>query len=508
MNIKTKFLNLIFDVLLIILAFLNISFLKDEIFFSVLEKYDSYVVGLIFVFIVISLLFDKYEKKSLLKHKEISKRFFLSWIFASLICLSLIYVIRIDFVSRFVMLGILLLILVFEFIWLTTYFVFRYAIRYEDNIQDEHYRMLENSKNGKMKITEIEDDEIVTENLELIDLMQTLFGSVVIEKLREFVRFDSKKTEFVETTNVFSILSKQSGIKSLVNFSRINDARRINKLFEATNIKLQTGGRFICCAETNGVRKTKFQTKFSYFWSMLYFFDFLVRRIWPKIPYVNRLYFAITKGRNRALSHAEVLGRLYSCGFAYVDSFIYNNLTWYIVEKKQEPKVLDSPTYGPFIKLRRIGKNGKVFNVYKLRTMHPYSEFLQQYVFEHNSLDETGKFKDDFRISTLGRLFRKVWLDELPMVWNVLKGDMKIVGVRPLSQHYFNLYPEEVKQMRIKHKPGLVPPFYVDMPKGFGEVVESERKYLMCYQKSPKFTDFKYFFKAFYNIFFKGARSK
>ena len=499
---------MLLDLLLIILAFFNVAFFKDENFFAVLDKYDSYVGGLVFVFIVISLLFDKYEKKSFLKHKEISKRFILSWFFASLICLSLVYILRIDFISRFVMLGILFLVLIFEFTWLTIYFVFRYAIRYEENIQDEHFRMLEISKNREMLDVEIKEDEIVTENIELIDLMQSLFGSIVIEKLREYVRFDSKKTEFVETTNVFSILTKQSGIKSLVNFSRINDARRINKLFEAINIKMQYGGRYICCAETNGVRKTKFKNKFSYFWSILYFFDFLVRRIWPKIPYLNRLYFAITKGRNRALSHAEVLGRLYSCGFAYVDSFVYNNLTWYIVEKIQEPKLLDSPTYGPLIKLRRIGKNGKMFNVYKLRTMHPYSEFLQQYVFEHNSLDETGKFKDDFRISTLGKFFRKFWLDELPMVWNVIKGDMKIVGVRPLSQHYFNLYPEEVKQMRIKFKPGLVPPYYVDMPKGLDEVVESERRYLLSCQKSVFITDFKYFFKAFYNIIFKGARSK
>jgi len=111
-----------------------------------------------------------------------------------------------------------------------------------------------------------------------------------------------------------------------------------------------------------------------------------------------------------------------------------------------------------------------------------------------------------FGLIQLGNM-RKVWLDELPMLVNVLKGDMKIVGVRPLSKHYFELYTEELKQMRIKTKPGLIPPFYVDMPKTLEEIMESEMKYLIAYKKNPLFTDIKYFFGAFYNIAFKRARS-
>ena len=65
--------------------------------------------------------------------------------------------------------------------------------------------------------------------------------------------------------------------------------------------------------------------------------------------------------------------------------------------------------------------------------MDAYSEYLQHYVYEKNNLAEGGKMKDDFRISTLGRFFRKYWIDELPMITNLLNGDLKIVGVRPLS---------------------------------------------------------------------------
>jgi lipopolysaccharide/colanic/teichoic acid biosynthesis glycosyltransferase len=85
---------------------------------------------------------------------------------------------------------------------------------------------------------------------------------------------------------------------------------------------------------------------------------------------------------------------------------------------------------------------------------------------------------------------------------------MKIVGVRPLSKHFFELYPEETQKLRIRNKPGLFPPFYVDLPSNFEEVVASEKKYLELYQKHKLKTDFTYFFKIAKNIIFKNARSK
>ena len=166
------------------------------------------------------------------------------------------------------------------------------------------------------------------------------------------------------------------------------------------------------------------------------------------------------------------------------------------------------PTYGPLIKIRRIGKNGKKINVYKFRTMHPYSEYIQEYVYKENKLQKGGKFKNDFRITTLGKFLRKTWIDELPMIYNLLKGDLKLIGVRPLSDHYFSLYPEEYKKFRMTFKPGLIPPFYKDLPKTLEEIIESERNYLNLYAKNPLRTDIKYFFAAMYKILFKRARSK
>ena len=85
---------------------------------------------------------------------------------------------------------------------------------------------------------------------------------------------------------------------------------------------------------------------------------------------------------------------------------------------------------------------------------------------------------------------------------------MKLVGVRPLSNHFYNLYDEDLKQKRIKHLPGLIPPYYADLPKTLDEIQESERKYLEAYEKKPLCTDWKYFWKAMWNILIKKARSE
>ena len=80
-------------------------------------------------------------------------------------------------------------------------------------------------------------------------------------------------------------------------------------------------------------------------------------------------------------------------------------------------------------------------------------------------------------------------------------------GVRPLSSHYFSLYDEALQEMRKKVKPGLIPPFYADMPKTFQEICDSERRYLTAYFERPVRTQVVYFWRAARNILFKGARS-
>ena len=335
-------------------------------------------------------------------------------------------------------------------------------------------------------------------------------GENVYDFISKYLDVSDIHNLVVSTSTAFNIeMQAQDTFRGIVNLKRTNDIRRINKLFEAVNSKLEYEGIFISCVETYSLRKRRILNRYPVGLNyIIYTTDFLIKRVSPKLWGIKKIYFFITAGRNRVLSKAETLGRLYSCGFKLEEEIFMNNMYYFVVKKVKVPAFDYNPTYGPLISLRRVGKNGKIIKVYKMRTMHAYSEYLQSYIYKSNDLDEGGKFKDDFRITTLGKIMRKFWIDELPMFINVLRGELKIVGVRPLSEQYLSLYRAELKEKRLKYKPGLVPPFYYDMPSTLDEIMDSEERYLDLYKKHPLLTDWKYFWRAFYNIFFRRARSR
>lgn len=306
-----------------------------------------------------------------------------------------------------------------------------------------------------------------------------------------------------------SVLGLEEDLEKIINLERLNDIRYLNKFLEAVNSRLSIGGEFIGRFEEYNSRKRRIihpqRKPFNY---VVHSGDILLNRVTPKFPVAKKIYFGITKGKDRVLSKAETFGRLYSCGFEITEEHVIEEETYFTARKIKEPVFDKYPSYGPLIKLRRVGKDGKLIKVYKLRTMHPFSEYLQDYIFQKNELQEGGKFKNDFRISKEGRIFRKFWIDELPMFINFFKGEMKLIGVRPLSKQYFGLYPEELQKKRTRVKPGLLPPFYADMPKTLEEIIASELKYLEAYEKAPLKTDLTYFWLTLKNIVFKGERSK
>ncbi|SDW99808.1 Sugar transferase involved in LPS biosynthesis (colanic, teichoic acid) [Ruegeria halocynthiae] len=100
----------------------------------------------------------------------------------------------------------------------------------------------------------------------------------------------------------------------------------------------------------------------------------------------------------------------------------------------------------PFYGQKRVGRNGKLFTMWKLRSMVPnaYTQ-LDRYLADNPAArkewDETQKLKNDPRITALGRVLRKTSLDELPQLFNVLTGDMSLVGPRPMMPDQQGLYP-------------------------------------------------------------------
>ncbi len=327
--------------------------------------------------------------------------------------------------------------------------------------------------------------------------------------IEDHVNLEDKRTLIISTLTRFNILRQPDHhYETIVNLRRINDIRHLNKFFEAVNHKLPQEGKFIGCAETARQRLHRILRKYPPVinW-IIYTLDYIVKRIFPKFYPTKWIYFFLTRGNNRVLTQAEILGRLYACGFEVTKESFVNGLYFFVTKRIKEPAFDINPTYGPFIKLKRVGKGGKLIKVYKLRTMYPYAEYLQDYVHKLNNLENGGKFKNDFRIASSRAFLRKLWIDELPMILNLFRGDLKLFGVRPLSQHYFDLYSKELQEKRIRYKPGLVPPFYADLPETLEEIQESEMRYLDSYARRPLRTQWRYFWRAVKNILFKKVRS-
>lgn len=100
----------------------------------------------------------------------------------------------------------------------------------------------------------------------------------------------------------------------------------------------------------------------------------------------------------------------------------------------------------PFYSQMRVGKNGKRFRMWKLRSMVPDADermaaHLAADPEARKEWDLTQKLKNDPRITRIGKLIRKTSMDELPQLWNVLKGDMSLVGPRPMMTCQEALYP-------------------------------------------------------------------
>lgn len=117
--------------------------------------------------------------------------------------------------------------------------------------------------------------------------------------------------------------------------------------------------------------------------------------------------------------------------------------------------VVDDPSAGPIFSQVRVGRNGKLFRLYKFRSMCPNAEAQLDDLLEQNEMDgPVFKIKNDPRITRVGKFIRRTSIDELPQLWNVLKGDMSIVGPRPPLPREVEQYSEYERQ-RLYVTPGL-----------------------------------------------------
>jgi lipopolysaccharide/colanic/teichoic acid biosynthesis glycosyltransferase len=201
----------------------------------------------------------------------------------------------------------------------------------------------------------------------------------------------------------------------------------------------------------------------------------------------------------KMLHMSDLLGALVYYGFD-LNEYKHDSDSVFISLYKTREKSDDLIQRGWFISIPRVGLGGKVFKLYKIRTMYPFARYLHTFMVRTHGFDHSCKIDSDFRITPLGKYLRKFFLDELAQIMNILKGDMTLIGVRPLCQETLALYPPDLQNLRLKFKPGLLPPFYADLPRNYKELFESERNYLNSKYQSPFKTDIKLVAKIIYNL--------
>lgn len=341
-----------------------------------------------------------------------------------------------------------------------------------------------------------------TEFLSVDDLLQSLLDKIDSDFLH------SETLEFINQFQLSQNIKSSSNL--FFDLKHLDQNKEINEYLRIVNLNMlnQSKKYYLGLVKTvEDIKKSSIFIKTPILKYLFIAYLFIFKRFLPKVLFLKGIAFVKSF---RIYSQAEIMGRLHYSGFRILqfEKLENNNLHFFLVARDSEPKT-EKIQEGLFIYLNRIGKDGKLFKVFKIRTMHPYSEFIHQYLIQNNGFDSKGKIKNDFRTSGWGKFLRRTWLDELPQLINVLKGEMKIFGIRPVSESYFNTLDEEYKKERINFKPGCIPPYLVfSKNSSKNEVLQSEKEYMKIYIENETFwLDLKYTLISVYNILFKGRRS-
>ena len=159
--------------------------------------------------------------------------------------------------------------------------------------------------------------------------------------------------------------------------------------------------------------------------------------------------------------------------------------------------VIESPGAGPIFKQKRVGRDGKEFMFYKFRSMIPGAEDrLWELLPENEMQGPVFKMRNDPRITRVGRIIRRCSIDELPQLYNVLRGDMSIVGPRPGLPREVEQYDSYARQ-RLLVTPGLTCYWQIQPNRNsltFEEWLELDLKYI---KERSFLTDWRIIFATF-----------
>lgn len=376
---------------------------------------------------------------------------------------------------------------------------------YVKNIEEPYH------ERGIDQAVRYEDNETLNEDLAAIyEATRSMSNKEACDWVRNNLDTLSSTTLVVEDDRIDPIEeSQRKSARLIVCLQPFNTIRHFNTFLAKANELLPDGGLLSIFGETSGMRRYRIESEHPIIiGDLVVDIDYFWTRVISKLGLTRRAYMALTRGRDRNFSRVEVLGRVARAGFDICGDEIRGD-AYYVCGVRRRDPVTTPPRYGLFVRLPRKGKDGKMIGVYKLRTMFAYSEYIQDYTYRINGLEVGGKLKDDFRVNFVGERCRSRFIDELPMFINFFRGELKLVGVRPLSEHYLSLYTPEMQALHLSVKPGIFPPLYYEYPKPetLEEIMDSERRYIEKYNAHPFRTDWTYFWGMMRNILLRRERS-
>lgn len=135
----------------------------------------------------------------------------------------------------------------------------------------------------------------------------------------------------------------------------------------------------------------------------------------------------------------------------------------------------------PLFLQERVGRDGRRFRMLKLRTMHAAADEQKAALERHNLSSGLFKIPNDPRITRVGRFLRRKHFDEFPQLWNVVRGDMNLIGPRPLVPSEHAAIPDAARLIRERVRPGITGPWQLLGPLDAGliELAELDVAYIL-----------------------------
>ena len=405
---RFRTITLLADIVILAISFLLMVLTKPASLKSYIPSHSIFFVSLALIWLIVSLINGKMHRGKIINFSSLFNRVLGSNLIALSITALLMYAFRDLYFSRTIVLGTAIVATFLELLVGSIYIAYKKA-----NLQDyEEYEKYKTYRKpseydlvGELNGNGVHEETVTEVNPGIISAIEKEAGQDIAQAIIKMTGPKlSEQTAVLSTTTIFNISSlSEDKYTYIINLHKINDIRQLDDFIDAVNQKLEPKGYFFCCVETKDQRKARILKKFPPVINYIFYaFDFVVKRVLPKLKFTRPLYFFLTHGNNAVISRAEALGRLCRGGFRIrQESFIGNRLC-IEAKKMSDPLPKNENIYGPLIALPRIGKNGEMIKVYKLRTMHPYSEYIQDYVYKMHDLAGWWQIQKRFPDNIMG----------------------------------------------------------------------------------------------------------